>query len=485
MWDKRNVDIGKLGLNAMDGQDQSRNLIYNERLKIVLCQECRLGIERRYAQDHLTRTHGFNLLDAELIVAEVYNHDVVTFKDLNQIGPLEEFERILVFKCADCGHLVESRSGHYKHAQRSGHARKTHKVSAQRVFPNCYLEVAHEPEETNRRRELFEQLYPEEPVDDIVQSMGVGMDDELLRRAGWSTLMEGRAASDVLKLLEKPKHADDGVDRWIMGGWKILGRVEPSLLAYVENCEKPELHTIFKAPESDSGRRHYRHYLTRFVQFGEALQQSNLFAYIPFEGHRTHDVLCSLLLHVRDWGQRNDMELVNLYAAACLIREDGHFAPPSNITSVLAAMKHFIKLAVIRMRMSRGGSPIMDSRVWRVTHLDPQRSTPYGTLSRLQGLMSHGAYKEQRMPSWVWKREGVLVNGMLMVTDVALRSLAQQLMARSREALEAVLTEHCVRPDFVGRDDLWGSTEKHYGFARRAMTCSIICQRLFWMRTDV
>ena len=128
-------------------------------------------------------------------------------------------------------------------------------------------------------------------------------------------------------------------------------------------------------------------------------------------------------------------------------------------------MKHFIKLAVIRDVYEQGRLTDDGTREYGM-YLDPQRSTPYGTLSRLQGLMSHGAYKEQRMPSWVWKREGVLVNGMLMVTDIALRDLAKGLMVRSREALEAVLCEYCVRPDFVGCDDLWGSTEKHYAFAR-------------------
>ena len=83
------------------------------------------------------------------------------------------------------------------------------------------------------------------------------------------------------------------------------------------------------------------------MQFADALQQGNVFAYIPFQGDRVHDVIKSLLLHVRHQGQHGDMEVVNLYAAACLLREDGHFAPASNITSVLAAMKHFIKLAVV------------------------------------------------------------------------------------------------------------------------------------------
>ena len=78
-------------------------------------------------------------------------------------------------------------------------------------------------------------------------------------------------------------------------------------------------------------------------------------------------------------------------------------------------------------------------------YLDGQRRTPYGTVGRLQSLMSHGAYKEQRMPSWVWKHEDLLVNGMLMVSAAALRDLARSVMARSREALEAVLTEKCVR----------------------------------------
>ena len=87
------------------------------------------------------------------------------------------------------------------------------------------------------------------------------------------------SAGDVLKLLEKPEHAGDGVNRWIENGWCILGRVEPSLIANLENCEKPELHSIFKAPDFESGRRQYNHYLTRFVQYAEALQQRTIFAY--------------------------------------------------------------------------------------------------------------------------------------------------------------------------------------------------------------
>ena len=178
-----------------------------------------------------------------------------------------------------------------------------------------------------------------------------------------------------------------------------------------------------------------------------------------------HDVIKSLLLHVRGQGQRNDMEVVNLYAATCLLREDGHFVPPSNITSVLAAMKHFIKLSVIQDASEQGKLSDEGIRDYGV-YLDVQRSTPYGTVSRLQSLMSYGTYKEQRMPRWVWKHEGVLINGLLTVSAAALRDLAKGLMARSREALDAVLTEHCVRQDFVGREDHWGSTEKYYGFAR-------------------
>ena len=160
------------------------------------------GVSRRdrthiflYAQRHLTREHGLNLFEADLILTEVYNHEVLTFKDLNHSAPLDGIERILVFKCADCGHFVETASGHYRHAKKSGHDRKTHKVRAQRVFPKRYLEVEHAQEiPTSQRFDRFEQLYPEEPIDDIVHPMGVGMDDELLRRAGWSTLMEGNVS---------------------------------------------------------------------------------------------------------------------------------------------------------------------------------------------------------------------------------------------------------------------------------------------------
>ena len=205
-----------------------------------MCQECRLGIDRRYAREHSTRTQGFCDGNAESIVTEVYRHDVVKCKDLNLSGPLDGFHTVTVLKCADCEHMVETKSGHAKHARKSDHDRKPRKVLAQRIFPTYYLEIEQDNEVvTSERLERFEQLYPEEPMDGIVQPMGVGMDDELLRRAGWSTLLQGMAAKDVLKLLEKPEQAGDGLDAWIAAGWRVLSRVEPSLLAYLENCEKP------------------------------------------------------------------------------------------------------------------------------------------------------------------------------------------------------------------------------------------------------
>ena len=118
----------------MDNGEGSKR-VYNKTLKIVVCQECRVGVERRYAREHLMRTHGLCDGNAESIVTEVYRHDVEECKDLNLSGALDGFHTITVLKCADCEHMVETISGFGKHVVKSGHNRQPRKVLAQRIFP--------------------------------------------------------------------------------------------------------------------------------------------------------------------------------------------------------------------------------------------------------------------------------------------------------------------------------------------------------------
>ena len=181
-----------------------------------------------------------------------------------------------------------------------------------------------------------------------------------------------------------------------------------------------------------SGRRHYVDSLYRFVNFAYRIREDPIISTRQFESFSLEGAIHDLLVFRRE-ADGYATEVVNVFLPCSLIERDGSFRQVDPLTSLIAALKHCTKLAVLVKAVSEHRCNDRSIRQWSA-YITSRASTPFFVLANVMTTMASTGVR--RMPAWSWGNGMSLSNGSVTVNRQSLADLCQTLLVQARAVFD-------------------------------------------------